>query len=145
MLLREIVDTSAYLRAARDAYGDAVYPDDKQWVLIKAIEKSGCCPSISDVGRLLHVTRQTAHDLVTEAASIGIVELFTPSYDRRIVQVALTAAGRNRLAAVRNGEGFWVTVLLNGLEPPQMQVTTHVLEVIRRRLMRQEEDRRNDV
>ena len=55
--------------------------------------------------------------------------------DRRVIQVALTPAGRRTLERQRMPQFSWVFTLLNGLDD-DLRESHHVLEVIRRRLER---------
>jgi len=52
------------------------------------------------------------------------------------VQLLLTPSARSQLAAARSAERLWLAELLLGLERRDMQTATHVLRVIRQRLLR---------
>ena len=140
-LIHEIVATAECIAAARAADGEPIIRTDAVWSLLCALERSRYCCSISDVARLLRVSRQTAHELARKAELAGQVELLTNPHDRRIVQVLLTPRARSELAAARSGEASWVNVLLNGLDMRQMAATVRVLRVMRQRLLRDERER----
>jgi DNA-binding MarR family transcriptional regulator len=136
VFLYGIVETADRLRAARDFADEPALRFDREWKLLRAIERCGGCPTLSDVGRLLRVTRQSARASTLVAERSGLVELFTDPQDRRVLQVALTPSGRRTLDAQRTPPLPWMFTLLNGLEPTAMRATTHVLAVIRQRLER---------
>jgi DNA-binding MarR family transcriptional regulator len=48
----------------------------------------------------------------------------------------LTPSGRSQLAAARSAEHMWVATLLNGLGDHELTATTHVVRVVRQRLVR---------
>ena len=77
-----------------------------------------------------------------QAAREGVVELFQAPDDRRAWQVALTPGGRRALERQRKPQLAWIFTLLNGVEPPPMRTTRHMLHVIRQRLERYENDLR---
>jgi DNA-binding MarR family transcriptional regulator len=138
--LHDIVETADRLRAARDFTNEPALRFDRQWTLLREIERCGCCPTFSDVGRLLRITRQSARVLVLAAERLGLVELFTDPCDRRVLQVALTPRGRQTLDAHRMPPVPWMFTLLNGLEPAAMRSAAHVLAVMRQRLERYEQN-----
>jgi DNA-binding MarR family transcriptional regulator len=92
-------------------------------------------------GRTMRISRQAAHELVHEVATAELIELLTSPDDRRLVQVRLTPLGRSFLANWRAGEALWVVALLNGLDTHAIRTTTHILYVIRQRLVRNERER----
>ncbi len=85
------------------------------------------------------MSRQAAREQAIKTAEAGLVELFTAPDDRRLLQVALTPAGRREIERQRMPDFGWVFTLLNGLEPSAMRETNHVLRVIRLRLERYRE------
>jgi DNA-binding MarR family transcriptional regulator len=89
----------------------------------------------------MRISRQAAHELVRESATAEVIELLTNPYDRRLVQVRLTPLGRSILTNWRGGETSWVIALLNGLDTRAIRATTHILYVIRQRLVRNERER----
>jgi DNA-binding MarR family transcriptional regulator len=140
-LVDEIIATGARLSAARDESGASIRRADAQWRLLCALERTSYCLSISDVGRTMRISRQAAHELVRESAMAEVIELLTNPYDRRLVQVRLTPLGRSILTNWRGGETSWVIALLNGLDTRAIRATTHILYVIRQRLVRNERER----
>lgn len=70
------------------------------------------------------------------------VELLACPDDKRLIQVALTPAGRRAREAQRLPPLDWVFTLLNGLTPAAMQATAHVLRVLAARLERYEREMR---
>ena len=138
--LYSIVDTGDCLRAARDFSREPALRLDRRSELLAAIDKTGGCPSFSDVGRALRVTRQSARQIILAAEGAGHVELFPDPYDRRSFQVGLTPSGRRELARRRLPASDWAFMLLNGLEPRSMRTTAEVLGVIRERLRRYEKE-----
>lgn len=88
------------------------------------------------------MSRQAAREQALKTAEAGLVELFTAPDDRRLLQVALTSAGRRELDRQRMPDFGWVFTLLNGLEPSAMCETNHVLRVLRQRLERYQREMR---
>jgi DNA-binding MarR family transcriptional regulator len=140
-LVDEIIATGARLTAARQDGGDPILRADAEWRLLRALERTSYCLSISDVGRAMRISRQAAHELVRAVEAKGLIELLMNPDDRRLVQVRLTPLGRATLADWRAGEALWVIALLNGLDKREICATTHILYVIRQRLVRNERER----
>jgi DNA-binding MarR family transcriptional regulator len=86
------------------------------------------------------MSRQAAREQALKTAEAGFVELFVAPDDRRLLQVALTPAGRRELERQRMPDFGWVFTLLKGLEPSTMRETNHVLHVIRQRLERYQKE-----
>jgi DNA-binding MarR family transcriptional regulator len=82
------------------------------------------------------MSRQAAREQALKTAEAGLVELIAAPDDRRMLQVALTPAGRRELERQRLPDFGWVFTLLKGLEPLAMRETNHVLRVLRLRLER---------
>jgi DNA-binding MarR family transcriptional regulator len=140
--LHEIVMTADSLRDARAFDGELAMHFDPTSRLLRAIERCGGAPTFTDLGRLLGMSRQAARGHALKAVSEGVVELFQAPEDRRAWQVALTPTGRRTLEQQRKPQIAWIFTLLNGLEPPPMRTTRHVLHVIRQRLERYENELR---
>jgi DNA-binding MarR family transcriptional regulator len=134
-LIDEITSTASRIAEARDWNGEPVYRTDGIWRVITTIARSPYCLAIADLGRALHVRKQTAHELAHEAARERYIDLETNPDDKRILQVVL-APGRAELAAARTAEKIWLATLLNGLGDHELRATTHVIRVIRQRLER---------
>jgi DNA-binding MarR family transcriptional regulator len=141
-LIDEIVTTAEQVAAARHVDGERVARTDPRWRLLRAIERSNYCLSISDLGRLLHVPRQRAHEIVVGAARSGEVEVLPNAHDRRILQVFLTARGRSTLSTARQRRSEWTGALLNGLGRRELRETIDILRTIRHRLLRDERETR---
>ena len=140
--LHEIVRTADCLQEAKSFDGEPALFFGARWRLLRAIERCGGAPGISDCARLLRISRQAARELAIKAAQRGVVELLTAPDDRRVIQVVLTPAGRSALERQCMPQFAWVFTLLNGLDEDVMHETHHVLEVIRRRLERYESEMR---
>jgi hypothetical protein len=61
-LVYELLTTTERLAAARHWDGRVVLRSDAAWSLLRMIERLPYCPSISDLGRLLHISRQAAYE-----------------------------------------------------------------------------------
>jgi DNA-binding MarR family transcriptional regulator len=140
-LIQEILSAAERISLARLSTGEPIYRTDCMWKMLKAVQSSRYCCAIADVARLLHVSRQRAHQVAYEAERRGNVSLMKNPDDRRIVQIFLTPAARSDLAAARSTERRWLAELLLGLDEHRMAVATHVLRVIRLRLLRAERER----
>jgi len=136
-----IAATAALLLQARDGAGDPIYPSDGRYGLLAALERIGGWPSISELARVLRVSKQAAREQVVAAARAGLLELLPDSHDRRAIQIGLTPGGKRMLAAVRGWQLNLVTTLLLGLQAREMRLAAHVLRVIRERLLASRENR----
>ncbi|HEY8520848.1 MAG TPA: MarR family winged helix-turn-helix transcriptional regulator [Gammaproteobacteria bacterium] len=141
-LIEEILATAEQIATASHPDGERVFRTDHRWRLLRAIERSHYCFSISDLARVLRIPRQRAHEVVTAAAKARDVKVLPNRDDRRILQVFLTGQGRTMLAASRLRRSTWTSVLLNGLGDRELRATIHILRVIRHRLLRDEKERR---
>jgi DNA-binding MarR family transcriptional regulator len=135
-LVDEITSTAREIAGARDWSGEPVFRTDGIWRVLTTVESSAYCLAIADLARALGVRRQVAHELAHAAAQAGLIELASNPQDRRIVQALLTANGRSELAAARIARTVWLTTLLNGLGDHELAATTHVVRVVRQRLVR---------
>jgi DNA-binding MarR family transcriptional regulator len=142
-LLYEIVRTAEALEEANAFDGEPALYLGARWRLLRAIERCGGAPTFSGLARSLRISRQAARESALKAAAGGVVELLTAPDDRRVLQVALTPAGRRELEKQRQPQFGWIFTLLKGLSDGRMHETNHVLAVIRQRLERYERDRRN--
>lgn len=141
-LVEEIVGAAERVVAARTRGGEPIVCTDAVSSLLAVLERASYCCSISDVARLLRVSRQRAHETARKAELGKLVELLTNPDDRRILQLSLTPLGRARLRAARSAESAWLAELLNGLDERRLATTLQVVRVIRQRLMRDERERR---
>jgi DNA-binding MarR family transcriptional regulator len=89
----------------------------------------------------MRISRQAAQQLAIAGERAGDIELLQNPDDRRIRQLELTRKGKAELERSRSRKRTWVAVLLNGLGRHQMHATTHILRVIRHRLLRDERQR----
>lgn len=92
--LHAIIEAADRLREARAFDGTPALALDARFVLLREIERCGGAPSFADLGRLLGVTAPAARAQALAAERAGVVELFPSPDDRRLIQVALTPAGR---------------------------------------------------
>jgi DNA-binding MarR family transcriptional regulator len=141
-LLYAIVETGDCLRAAHSFSGEPALCLDRRSELLAAIDKCGGCPTFSDLGRALRVTRQAARAMALAAERAGDVELFVDPDDRRAFQVALTVPGRRKLDRRRLPPSGWTFTLLEGVLAESMRTTADVVGVIRERLRRYDQELR---
>ena len=140
--LYAIIDAAEWLREAKAFDGSQALPLDARSDLLRAIERCGGAPSFADLARLLRVSPPSARERALAAAEAGVVELLPCPGDRRLVQVALTPAGRLAVEARRMPPIDWVFTLLSGLAPARMKSCEHVLRVLAARLARYEKEMR---
>ena len=141
-LIEEIAAAAAGIAGARHLNGELIMRTDAVWALLSTIERSHYCCCLSDIGRLMLISRQHAQRLALKAERVGVVELARNPDDRRIVQLLLTKRGRDELAYARSQRGVWIAQLLLGLDRPRLMMATNVVRVIRQRLARNESERR---
>ena len=140
--LYTIIEAADRLREARAFDGSPALPLDARSELLRAIERCGGAPSFADLARLMRLSRPAARERALAASEAGVVELFPAPDDRRVIQAALTPAGRRALEAQRLPALDWLFTLLNGLTPAAMASTDHVLRVLSARLGRYEREMR---
>jgi DNA-binding MarR family transcriptional regulator len=140
-LIHEVTATAAAIAAARDFAGEPVVRGDARWRMLCAIECSRWCLSIADLARDMRISRQAAQQLAIAGERAGDIELLYNPDDRRIRQLQLTGKGKAELERSRSRERTWVAALLNGLGRHEMRATTHILRVIRHRLLRDDGQR----
>ena len=140
--VRAIEDTAKLIREARAADGELVYRTDACYRLLAGIESGGGWPSISEIARMLRVSKQTAREQVIATARIGLLELMPEPFDRRSIQIGLTRSGKSELAAAQAREVAAGDLLLRGWGVRERRLVAHVLRVMRARLLRAERERR---
>src|SRR5690606_18937339 len=74
-LIEEILATAEQIATASHPDGERVFRTDHRWRLLRAIERSHYCFSISDLARVLRIPRQRAHEVVTAAAKARDVKV----------------------------------------------------------------------
>ena len=143
-LIEEIVEAAEKIAAAKVAAAgsshELVFRTDPVWRLLTTIERSPYCCSLSDVARLVKISRQHSQRVAFDAAHAGLVELAPNDRDRRIVQLLLTERGRAAIARARHHRRIWTARLLLGLDAPRLLEATHVVRVIRQRLAQAERE-----
>ena len=83
--------------------------------------------NISDISRSLGMSLQSATNLVFRLEQLGYLERFKNDKDKRVSDVRLTAKGKKRLGMFRTGEIDTVKVLLDRLNPVEVQVLHETL------------------
>jgi len=141
-LIEEIAEAAEKIAAATGPSHELMYRTDPVWRLLTTIERAPYCCSLSDVARLMRISRQHAQRLGFEAARAGLVELASNDHDRRIVQLLLTERGRSEILQARHRRRIWIARLLLGLDTPRLLTATHVVRVIRQRLAQAEREMR---
>src|SRR6476661_8833076 len=111
-LIEEIVEAAEKIAAAKIAAAtgsshELVFRTDPVWRLLTTIERSPYCCSLSDVARLVKISRQHSQGVALDAAHAGLVELAPNDHDRRIVQLLLTERGRAEIARARHHRRIW--------------------------------------
>lgn len=71
-----------------------------QHQLLLAVRGHGEAPSIGDVAEHLLLRHHSVVELVDRAVSAGLVERVGDARDQRVVRLVLTAAGKDRVAAL---------------------------------------------
>jgi DNA-binding MarR family transcriptional regulator len=71
-----------------------------QHQLLLAVRGHGSPPSVTDIAAHLLLRHHSTVELVDRATSAGLVQRVTDSGDRRVVRVALTPLGEQRLTAL---------------------------------------------
>ncbi len=141
-LIDEILGAGKRISEATTPDGVPIVRTDPLWRFLRAVQRANYCCSISDVARLIRVSRQRAQRLAHKAQLAGAIELVPNSDDDRIVQILLTPRTRAELARATRDERVWADKLLLGLNLEPMLTATRVLRVIRERLARDERERR---
>ena len=88
--------------------------------------------NISDISRSLGMSLQSATNLVFRLEQLGYLERFKNNKDKRVSDVRLTAKGKKRLGLFRTGEIDTVKVLLDRLNPVEVQVLHETLNGVAR-------------
>lgn len=137
-LIVEIVEAAARIAAATLPDGGPAFRNDGVLRLLTTIARAPYCCSLSDIGRLLKISRQHAQRLAQEAERAGFVELARNHDDRRIVQLLITPRGRAENDRANRSSKLWLAELLLGLDRTRLQIATRVVRGIRQRLLRKE-------
>ena len=83
--------------------------------------------TITAISRSLGMSLQSATNLVCRLEQLGYLERSKNEKDKRVSDVWLTAKGKKRLNAFRNGEVENVRVLLDRLNPVEIKVLNETL------------------
>jgi DNA-binding MarR family transcriptional regulator len=135
-LVDEITAAARQIAGACDSYGQPIFRTDGVWRVLTTVATSHYCLAIADLGRVLGIRRQAAHELAHAAERAQVIELATNHQDKRLLQALLTPKGRTDLTAARAAQRLWLMTLLNGLGDHEMAMAARVVRVIRQRLQR---------
>lgn len=83
--------------------------------------------TISNIGRSLGMSLQSATNLVRRLELLGYLERSKNKNDKRVSEVRLTAKGKKRLTFFRQGELGTIQRLLDGLDPFEGKVLNEAL------------------
>ena len=83
--------------------------------------------TITDISRSLGMSLQSATNLVCRLEQLGYLERSKNEKDKRVSDVRLTAKGKKRLNAFRDGEVDNVKLLLERLNPVEIKVLNETL------------------
>jgi len=86
----------------------------------------------AELGRELGLSRQGALLNVRVLEELGYVELVENPEDQRAMRVALTSAGRTKLAAVSAHQSRWINDLARKFRKAEVEGAIEVLEKLRR-------------
>lgn len=132
-LLLEIKRTARMIDAALEELGEQRMLPERDRRALEYLDRSRCSPSISDVGRYLGVSRQTAQRLVSRLRKRGYVRVVNYG-DLRAVQLRVTAAGS---AAIRMAGGHVLNLIWSitlGMEDRTLERTAAVLRGLQERI-----------
>jgi DNA-binding MarR family transcriptional regulator len=83
--------------------------------------------TITDISRSLGMSLQSATNMVCRLEQLGYLERSKNEKDKRVSDVRLTAKGKKRLNAFRDGEVDNVKLLLERLNPVEIKVLNETL------------------
>lgn len=99
------------------------------WNLLMRLQYEGSS-TISEIGEHLGVTNAAASQIVQRLVEEGYVERRESAVDRRIKQVALTAAGHTLIAQSIEARTEWLQALPQKLSPVQQQEIIAALNLL---------------
>ncbi|MFN3145239.1 MAG: MarR family winged helix-turn-helix transcriptional regulator [Paracoccaceae bacterium] len=85
---------------------------------------------MSDLSAKLKVSNGNVTGIIERLVGEGFVERAAVAGDRRAMRVRLTAAGRERFAAMAAEHESWVNELLDGLTAPELDTLVRLLSKI---------------
>lgn len=132
-LLIEVTLLHHHVAAATRTLADADDLTNGQVSVLRSIATDG--PStVPALARQRAVARQPVQRMVDALESLGLVRLVANPHHKRSRLVALTAAGRRRLAAMEQRQSGWTRPLATGLSPGAVAAATRVVRRIRERI-----------
>jgi DNA-binding MarR family transcriptional regulator len=87
---------------------------------------------LTDLAVSEEVTQPSMTVLVTQLEGLGLVERRRDAGDARVVLVAITKAGRDRLLAIRRSGAVALTTLIDKLDDSQAEALDAALPALRR-------------
>jgi len=85
-----------------------------------------------DIARKERLAKPSVTAAVEKLAAAGLVERRTDDADRRVVWVALTAAGRRRIDARRARRTAWLSARLQGFDHDDLEVLARAADLLDR-------------
>jgi hypothetical protein len=89
VMVYEIAAAADAIAKARHWDHELVFRRDARWAMLRTIERTDGCPSMSDLARALRISRQAARRLAVKAAQARLVDLLPNPDDRRIIRQRL--------------------------------------------------------
>jgi DNA-binding MarR family transcriptional regulator len=87
---------------------------------------------LTDLAVSEEVTQPSMTVLVTQLEGLGLAERRRDPADARVVLVAITEAGRQRLRTMRRGGAAALTVVIGKLDEPEVEALEAALPALRR-------------
>lgn len=133
-LIGDLLRAGRRLSLARDALFSAHGLSGAKVRLLKTVRRLPAAFTVSELARVMDVTRQSVHPVISELAEEGLLHLVANTRHRKAPVVFLTDFGRARHDEVLRLEERWIADLLRGFDQRTLAQAAWVLRLLRQRL-----------
>jgi DNA-binding MarR family transcriptional regulator len=140
-LILEVFRLNGRLLAAGDGLVSKLGLTSARWQVLGAVALSPTAEPVARLARYMGLNRQGVQRIVNELAEEDIVGFQQNPHHRRAKLVMLTKKGRQAYEAASRLQTPWVNALSNGIDARRIIAASHVIEILRRRLEEEGDER----
>ncbi len=142
-LVLETFRFNGMLIAAGNALCEGTGLTAARWQVLGAIDAAGQPVTVSDIARLMGLTRQTVQRLVDELENLDVVNRTDHPQHGRARLVELTASGAELYEELRRRQAPWANGVAEGFSASEITTALNVLRALRERLEKPRNEERN--
>lgn len=96
--------------------------------------------TLGELARREHITKPSVTAIVDKLVGLGLITRTTDEFDRRVVRVRLTTAGRRRVNARRTRRTAWLAARIQELPEADVRRIDEAVDVLERIILQADEE-----